>query len=63
MIHSPGGEVEEEAVEVEDVVIDPYDMMDPVDIIPLMPKNFYEQIVCMPMPRFHHYFLSVRVEQ
>ena len=30
-----------------DEAVDPYDLMDAVDIIPLMPKNFYEQIVCI----------------
>lgn len=32
-----GGEAEEEK-------LDPYDLLDPVDILPKLPKNFFEQV-------------------
>ena len=29
------------------VAIDPYDLADPVDMLGKMPKNFYDQLVCL----------------
>ena len=41
-----GGEDEgEDEAEGPAVEIDPMDLLDPVDILSKMPKNFYEQIV------------------
>lgn len=41
----PTGEDAAEESEEVDSAVDPYDLMDAVDIIPLMSKDFYEQIV------------------
>ena len=39
-----GGEAEEDADEV-DTEMDPYELMEPVEILSKMPKQYYEQIV------------------
>ena len=40
----PSGEEEEDTV----VVVDPYELLEAVDILAKLPKDFYEKIVSLP---------------
>ena len=47
-VREEGGEEGEEDEEEEDSQasdMDPYDMLDPVEILSKLPKNFYEQVI------------------
>ena len=38
------GEEDEEEEDSQDSALDPYELLDPVDILAKLPKNFYEQV-------------------
>ena len=35
--------------------MDPYDLLDPVNILPLLPKDFYDKVVSSKLPAHEMY--------